>query len=118
MKKATANFSKPGDDNNEDMLMAVKEEVDSDLNSKMGMSLNGGGSTSGAGTLVGDNMALGDDPFNGRHNMFGGKGAGRNTCNLDALADKGDFRLLDDDMSECTTPGSIVSGRFGQITAN
>ena len=39
-------------------------------------SLSGKNSTSGAGTLVGDNMALGDDPFNGRINMFKDSGLG------------------------------------------
>ena len=43
----------------------------------MGMSLSGKNSTSGAGTLVGDNMALGDDPFNGRINIFKGADPGR-----------------------------------------
>ena len=76
---------------------------------KMGMSLSGRNSTSGAGTLVGDNMALGDDPFNGRSNIFGSSRVGRNTVNLDALRDKGDFRLLDDDITD-TNRGSIISG--------
>ena len=55
----TANFN--GGDDDLMQLCAVKEDIDSVK-----------GSTSGADTLVGDNMALGDDPFNGRHNnMFG-----------------------------------------------
>ena len=54
------------------------------------MSLSGKEGTnteSGAGTLVGDNMALGDDPFNGRSrgmsDLFNSsKPAGRASMNL------------------------------------
>lgn len=39
---------------------------------------------SGAGTLIGDNMGMSEDPFSGRHNMFGqsDKPAGRRSVNL------------------------------------
>ena len=128
LKKETANFAKVDDDFMQ--LDAVKEDnIDSDMSLKLGQnSLNSGfpGSESGAGTLVGDNMALGDDPFNGRHNnMFGhliGEEqphvkAGRQTVNLDQLMDKGDFKQLNDDITE-SNRGSMVSAIFGTMGAN
>lgn len=79
----------------------------------MGMSSSHRNSTSGAGTLVGDNMALGDDPFNGRINMFNKKvKPGRQTVDLDALQDRSDFRILDDEVSE-SNRGSLVGGQCG-----
>ena len=78
------------------------------------MSLSGRGSTSGAGTLVGDNMALGDDPFNGRINMFAGPKPGRASMNVNDFQANGDFRLIDDDDST-SHRGSMVSAQFSQL---
>ena len=90
-----------------------EEEKDTDSSNNMGMSSSHRNSTSGAGTLVGDNMALGDDPFNGRINMFNKKvKPGRQTVDLDALQDRSDFRILDDEVSE-SNRGSLVGGQCG-----
>ena len=60
-------------------------------------------------------MALGDDPFNGRINMFKSEvNPGRQTVNLEVLKDRGDFRFIDDTASD-SNRGSLVSGHFGAL---
>lgn len=88
----------------------VVEEFNDAESGKMTMSLSGKGSTSGAGTIVGDNMALGDDPFNGRINMFAGSKPGRASVNVDSLLQGSNFKLIDDDSDSVSNRGSMVSG--------
>ena len=50
----------------------INDMNSSRMRSESGHNSNDNNTGSGAGTLVGDNMALGDDPFNGRTNLFNG----------------------------------------------
>jgi len=72
---------------------------------------------SGAGTLVGENMQMNEDPFSGRLNKFksqsfaaGKRINNRNSCNLYALDDKNDTMHDSSSLRD-----SIVSGNFGGI---
>ena len=73
---------------------------------------------SGAGTLVGENMYLREDPFNVRSNLFKSQSSvvtrknNRNSVPLDAFGDRNNFMQLDDDLS---MKDSVISANFGGI---
>lgn len=95
------------------------EEAEADSRSpRLISSQSGKISLSGAGTLVGDNMAVGDDPFRGRTNIFFGQSVeGGLGTQYDALKDNGDFQILADEDSD-ENRASIVSGQFGQLSTH
>ena len=76
-------FNGIGSDEEDQQILGLQSDGrDMSLSGKEGTNTE-----SGAGTLVGDNMALGDDPFNGRSrgmsDMFNSsKPAGRASMNL------------------------------------
>ena len=82
-------------------------------------SVNTGGpenTGSGAGTLIGDNMGLTEDPFSERINLF--QKPGRKSVNIDMLNHgDGAFKKLEDDDSsdDAFRAGSFVSGNFAGI---